>query len=125
MNLKATLFSIFSVSIFSLGIWVIILFNIDPTKSDTLTYLAFLASLYLWVSGFYSLIEYNSKYFSNREIKYTYLPHAIRHGLLISTVLCILLALQLFRVFNIFDTILIIILAIACELYFRARSVHA
>lgn len=126
MNLKANLFSIFSLSLFSLGAWLVLLFNIDPTKNDLLTQLAFLSSLFLWLSGTITLIEYRIKVkLTNKELVYAPLPIAIRHGLLISLALVIILALQLLRVLNIFDTIIIIAIILTSELYFKARTHHA
>lgn len=126
MNLKATLFCIFSLLLFSLGAWIIMLFNIDPYKTDILTHLAFLSSLFLWLSCLITLLEYRFRLtVSNRELIYAHLPIALRHGLQISCAVTMLLAFQLMRVLNLFDAVLILAVILTSELYFNARTRHA
>lgn len=126
MNLKSTLFGIFTVTLFSLGVWIVILFNVDPNTTDLFTIIAFLASLFLWLMGIATFINfYGNIVYHKREIVYAHLPAAIRHGILISLAIVILLSLQLMRVLNILEAILIVILIVATELYFRARINHA
>lgn len=125
MNLKSTLFGIFSLTLFSLGAWFVMLFNIDPTKTDILTHLAFLASLFLWLSGIITFIEYIVRLrINNKELLYTPLSTAIRHGLQISLTVVTLLSLQLLKVLNVFDAVLILAIILTSELYFKARTKH-
>lgn len=126
MNLKATLFGIFSLTISLLGIWIVILFNVDPAQTDSLTYIAFLASLFLWLAGLITLVEYYLRVLiGKREVIFAHLPQSARHGLLVSLLVTVLLTLQLIRVLNIIEAVMIIILFAISELYFRARFNHA
>jgi hypothetical protein len=124
MNLKATLFSIFSFSLFIFGFWIVMLFNIDPLQ-DNFNQIAFLASLFIWLAGAITLTEYFIRAkIANVGYLPAYLPVSTRHGIIISTTIVTLLSLQLLRVLNIFDAILIIGILTSSELYFKARS-HA
>ena len=125
MNHKATLFGIFSATISSAGIWLVLLFNVDPIKGDVLTHLAFLASLFLWLSGLITLIEYKIRTTISKEVIFAPLAIAARHGMQVGFIVITLLGLQLLRVLNLFDAILITAIILTSELYFKARINHA
>jgi hypothetical protein len=123
MNLRATLFGIFSLWLVALGIWIIILFNTDPDTADKLTYIAFVASLFLWISSLHTLIEYYLRIRANhREQIYTPLPIASRHGIMLGLIPSLLLGLKFLHILNLPDAILIIITICVCELYFKGKQ---
>lgn len=120
MKLRAALFSIFSLWLCTLGVWVVILFNVDPNKADTLTMITFVASLFLWVSSILTLIEYFIHIRLNKsEMIYAPLPIASRHGIMVGLTIALLLSLQLLQILNLADAILIIAIIALSELYFK------
>ena len=120
MKLRATLFSIFSLWLCTLGIWIVILFNTDPNKADRLTFIAFVSSLFLWLSSLSTLIEYLIRVRLNkREMIYTPLLISSRHGILIGLTVVLLLSLQLLHILNIIDAILLGVIIALSELYLK------
>ncbi|MDO8513363.1 MAG: hypothetical protein Q7S37_02575 [bacterium] len=120
MKNKTTLFTIFSISLFAFGIWIVILFNVDPTSADKLSYICFVSSLFLWLSGTLVFIEYFAKKkLSNGQL--VHLPIIVRHSIMITLALTLLLSLKLLRILNSIDAILIIATVSISELYFKAR----
>lgn len=125
MNLKKTLFSIFSLALVSLGIFIIILFNIDPYKSDRFVHIAFLSSLFLSLAGIWVFTEYLIKIrLNNKELVYSILPSTIRHALLGSAGITLIVGLKMINVLNFLDTLIILIIIAVSELYFKERP-HA
>lgn len=125
-NLRGTLFGIFSLWLCSLGVWIVILFNVDPTKSDILSYITFVASLFLWLSSLHTLIEYFIRIRANKgEMIYAPLPIATRHGVMVALAVSLLIALQFVHILNFLDAILIIIIIAISELYFKGRPQNA
>ncbi len=123
MNLRKGLFSIFSITLFALGAWVVILFNLNPWQSDSLIFIGFMASLFLWLAGLITLIEFGIRIlFGQGEVIYANLPVSSRHGILIALSVILILSLQLLRVLNILEIILIIVVIGISELYFKTRS---
>lgn len=122
MKLKETLFGIFSLGLIAFGIWIVILFNVDPSKADSLSFITFIASLFLWLSSAFTLTEYIIRLRSLKgEMKYAPLHIASRHGIMIALTITLLLSLQYLNVLNFIDAILIIIIIFLSELYFKAR----
>lgn len=125
MKHKTTLFGIFSLTLFSLGVWIVIFFNINPTKADKIIYIAFLASLFLWVSGIITFIEYLTRIkIAKTELTHLSLNTATRHAVMIAFTLTLLLGLQFLHILNIIDAIIIIVIISTTELYFKGR-IHA
>ncbi len=122
MKLRGTLFSIFSLWLCTLGIWIVILFNIDPDQADKLTFIAFVASLFLWLSSLHTLIEYFIRIRTNKNAMiFTPLTIASRHGVMTGLTVSLLLALKLLHILNLADAILIIIIIAVSELYFKGK----
>lgn len=125
MKLQKSLFGIFCITLLSLGILITIFFNVDPTRSDNLTYIAFVASLFLAFWGILTFIEYVIRVrLSKGALVYSHLPVSSRHGLMISLAISLLVSMQFLHIMNIFDSILIILIISLSELYFKARP-HA
>jgi len=124
MNLKLYLFSFFVGFVLALGVWILILFNIDPYKADFISLSAFYASLLVWCFCFLSLIGYYFRiWFGNKEIVYANMPVAMRQGFLLSLGLVGLLVLQSIRVLTWWTAGVWIGVVMTAELYFRAKII--
>lgn len=121
-KLKKYFFSIFSVTLLSFGMFLAILFNVDPQAADILTITALLASLFLTISGLLSLIIFYLRVkVSNYEILFAQLPIALRHGSLIALAVTGLIFLQMLRVLGWWEGILYLVVLILLESYFKTR----
>lgn len=122
MNIKTNLFIIFSITLLALGVWLMILFNINPKNADWLEKLAFFGSLLLLLSGTLTfIIFYFRIWFSNKEVIYSYLPIAIRHSVLISFIAVSLLFLNALDVLTWWDGIILVVVIILIELFFQTK----
>ena len=124
MKLKKYLFSIFTLTLISLGIWLLIIFNQSSKEADLITYGAFFSSLLIFLSGFLSLVLFYVRYnFSNKELVLSLIPIAIRQSVLISLAIVSILLFQSLKVLTWWDTFLLIIVIILVELFFKTRKV--
>ena len=124
MKLKSYLFSVFAVTLLSLGVWFMILFNIDVDTADFLTISAFFGSLFLWLTGILTfIIFYFRVWISNNEVIFTFLPISIRHSILISYTLVGILSMNALNVLTWWDAIMLILVTVLIELFFRAKKV--
>jgi len=122
MTLKFYIFYIFIGFILSLGVWILVLFNIDPYKADFMSIAAFFCSMFLWLFCLFSLVGYFLRVWSgNKEVVYTNMPIALRQAFLLSLVAIGLLILQSINVLNWWIAGIWILVILITELYFRAR----
>ncbi|EKD56262.1 MAG: hypothetical protein ACD_58C00242G0001 [uncultured bacterium] len=125
MKLKTYLFVIFSMTLLSLGIWLMILFNIDPDSADLITKSAFFSSMFLWLMGIMIfIIFYLRIWVSNKEVIYNNLPIALRHAIFISLVITGLLALNSSNLLNWWDAGMFIVVITMLELLFRQKTTN-
>lgn len=123
MTIKYQLFGIFTGTLLALGIFLAIFFNSDPYTADIFTKTAFFVSLFLFFGGFLTFLGFYLRvYFSNREVIYDNFPVALRQALLVSFLLTGLLVLQSLRVLSLWDSIILTVVVILIELYFRSRK---
>lgn len=124
MNHKTYIFIIFSSSILSLGIWLMILLNYDPFSSDLITRGAFFASLFLWIWGLFTLIVFNIKiWIGNKEVIYSHLSVTLRQASFFSLTIIGLLIFQTLRVLNWWVGGILVLVILLTELFFRTRTV--
>jgi hypothetical protein len=125
MNLRVYLFSLFIGFLVAFGVWLLILFNIDPFKTDFLSIAAFYASLFIWLSSLISLINYFVRlWFNNKEVVYANLTTALRQGMLISLIVVGLLILEQLNVLNWWVGGIWSIVVLLTELFFNVRGDH-
>lgn len=123
-SFKVYIFCLFIGFVLALGVWILILFNIDPYKADFMSIASFYASLFLWVFCLLSIFGYYLRiWLGNKEVIYANLPVAMRQGVLISLIITGLLILQSLRVLNWWITGIWIMVIIVVELFFRARTI--
>lgn len=122
-NIRYNLFSIFASTLIALGIWIYLLYNFNPFTSDILTRASFFASLFFWLSGFIAMIiiflRINFK--PKGSVKESIVA-SIRHGSILGTLIVGLLVLKSLDVLNLWQGIILVIIAGLMELFFRASS---
>lgn len=121
-KLRKYFFSLFAVTIFAVGVFLAIIFNVDPQAADILTFGALLASIFLSLSGFLTLVIFYLRVkLSNWEILFAQLPIAMRHAALISLAATGLVFLRMLRVLGWWEAGLYLIILILLEAYFKTR----
>lgn len=124
MNIRVYLFSLIAGFIITLGIWLLILFTLNPLNSDFLIIAAFFASFALAIFCLSSLIGYYARvYIGNKEVVYSHLSISLRQGVLISLIVSGILILQTLKVLNWWIAGIWILILLLVELYFRTRTV--
>ncbi len=114
---RQRLFGTLSVVLSAFTVWIYIVTQMQPDKNDFLLLTTFFLSLFVWVgSALAGLFYYWRLKRSKREVIYAHAKPSIRQGFLIAGTLCILLFLQLFKVISVWDTILVISMAIVFEI---------
>lgn len=122
MTLKRNLFYLFTVTLLGFGVWLSLLFHTDPTYADILTWLTFLGSLFLWLSGFLAFILFYFKLaLVNHETVYNLLPSSVRQSAEISLIIVGLLALQALRVLGWWEGGLYVLVILLIELFFQTQ----
>lgn len=122
-TLKNYIFSIFIVSLVSIGTWLMILFNYNPYKSDIVTIIAFYTSLLLWVTGIFSLIgSYIRTKTINHDLIQSDLFAVFRQSLFISLAFVGILIMQTLKVLTWWDGILLVLAILLLELFFRTKK---
>ena len=120
--LRKKLFYLFSATITSLTIWLYFLFHVDPTYADILIWIAFMASLFFWLSGFLGFIIFYLKInFYNQEIIYSLLPTSLRQASEISLIIVGLLSLQSLKVLGWWEGGLYILVILLLEMFFQTK----
>lgn len=125
MNIKFYLFGIFLGFIFTLGVWILMLFNIDPFQADFLIIATFFATLFLWLWCVSTLIGYYLRVWSgNNEVVFSNLPIASRQGILLALIIVGLLILSTINILTWWIGAIWVLVISFMELFFRTRSVQ-
>ncbi len=123
MKLTKQLFSVFALTLMALGLFLAILFNVNPDTTDLITQITFFISLFIFLSGLFTFIGFYLRvYLSNHEIIYANFPIALRQAILVSLLIVGLLALNALRVLNIWSGIIFVLILIIIELFFRSKQ---
>lgn len=121
-SFKSYLFGLFCVTILALGIFVLILLNIDPETADILTKGAFFASLYVFIVGILTLIGFYARVAkSNKEIFFAHITPAFRQSALLGLIIIIILLMKMLKLLNWWDAITVSLAVILFEMYFQTR----
>ncbi|OGD67986.1 hypothetical protein A3F08_03560 [Candidatus Berkelbacteria bacterium RIFCSPHIGHO2_12_FULL_36_9] len=124
MPIKSLLFTVFVGFIVCLGIFLLILFNVDPFRSDLITIGAYFGSLYLCLLCLFALIGYYTRVqLTNREVIYSHFSVSLRQSALISLSIVLILIMQTMRVLNWWVAGIIILIVFMMEMFFRVRPV--
>lgn len=125
MKLRKALFSLFSLTLLSLGGWLSILLNVDPSQADRFILVALYCSLLVFISAITTAILFGLRILlSNREIIFAHFGPSLRQGSLVGFTVVGLLFLQSLRVLSLIDAGAFILAVILIELFFRTKPKH-
>lgn len=122
MRNRVVLFSIFTVTLFSLGLLMTVLFNTTPTDRSSI--LLLYAALGLGLVGVVFFAQYITALIaghSSGSLWQTILGQ-LRLSTIISALVVILLLLQASRLLNVASAVVLIVLAAMAELILRKRT---
>ena len=100
----------------------LIIFNIDPNSSGRGIILLFFISLFIGLAGVFALVGFFLRlWLSKNEVIYSHLSPSIRQGILISSCVVVLSALQALRLVNIWTAGLLVLAILSLEFFFRTK----
>jgi len=123
MGLRLYLFGLYSTIAISLGLCLLLIFNINPFQAPFWIVSIFYITVFLFfmavfgISGFYMKV-----WATNREVIFALLGPTLRQAAIISLIIVGLLFLQQVRVLNWWVAILYIVSVGLIELFFRTRK---
>ena len=114
---------IFITAILGWASWLVVINNISPFISGYLALVLFYASLFIALTGTFSILNYYLRITINKGKNYfQHLNTALRQGSLLSMMVCIGLAFQRLRVLTWWDALLLLIIVLLIEYYFMSRE---
>ena len=115
--------AVFIVAILGWASWIVVITNLSPFISGYLALTLFYASLFIALTGTFSLLNYYLRLAINKSKNYfQHLNTALRQGSLLSVMICVGLAFQRLRVLTWWDALLLLIIVLLVEYYFMARD---
>lgn len=122
MSLKLYLTGMILGTILCLVSTVLIILYIDPEESRIFGPAVLLTSLFLGLTGFFTVCGFYMRlFFSKNEVVFNHISPAFRQGVLLSLVFVVLILLELFRILNVWAALLLIGAIILFEFYFLSR----
>lgn len=121
-DLRKSLFTLFSGTLLTFGVWLAIVITIDPNSTDPLTIITFFSSLFLWLTGLCTFILVYIRSHMSEIVQPTIISNSLVHASLIILSIDILLILQTLRVLGILESIIVCILFLLLELYLHTKS---
>jgi len=107
----------------SLGLWFLLLFNVNPFTAPTWIVIVFYLTLFLFLVGIFAIVGFYFKVWaSNREIIFSHLAPTLRQSALISLLIIGLIFLEQVKALNWWVAILLVAAVIMLELFFRSRK---
>jgi len=123
MTLRSYIWSLRLFTITSLCAFLGVIFFIGPIDVGMVAYGLFYVTTFLWITGCSILVlTHMRERFMQDAILSKDLSVTLRQGILIGLLICILLALQQFRILTWWDALLSIAAILLIELYFITRT---
>lgn len=123
MGLRLYLFSLYCVMILSLGLWLLLLFNVNPYSAPTWIIIVFYLTMFCFFVGIFAVSGFYTKVWaSNREVIFSHLIPTLRQSALISFLIVGLVFLMQVKTLNWWVAILFGISVVMLELFFRSRK---
>ena len=123
MILRLYLFSLYFTLFLSLGLTMLIIFNVNPYQSPFWMTMIFYLCLFLFWAALFSLIGYYLKVWAtNREVIFAHLVPTLRQAMLVSLVVVGLIFFQQMRVLNWWVAALFILAVLMIEFFFRSKK---
>lgn len=123
MGHKLYLFGIYSITLLSLGLWLLLLVNVNPYLAPTWIIITFYLTLFIIISGVAAIIGFYAKVkLSNREVIFAHLSPTLRQGALLAFFLVGILFLAQVNAISWWMVCLFLISIIMLELFFRSQK---
>ena len=123
MALRLYLFSLFSAMLISIGLFLILLSNVNPFAAPAWILVLFYLTIFISITSLLSIITFYVKvWLSNREVIYRHLLPTLRQSTLVALAVVILLFLKRLDVLNWWIVCLFIVSLILIELFFRSKK---
>lgn len=117
------LISIAIATLFGWASFAVVLFKLSPFTSTTLALSLFYASLFIALSGTFSLLIHLLRAgLSRGQAGPVQINTAVRQGTLLSLMVCVATAFQRLRVLTWWDGILLLAIVLLIEFYFSSRE---
>jgi hypothetical protein len=114
---------VFVVAALGWASWIVVINNLSPFISTYLALTLFYASLFIALTGTFSILNYYLRMAVNKNKNpYQNLNTSLRQGSLLSLMICSGLAFQRLRVLTWWDAFLLLIIVLLVEYYFMARE---
>lgn len=121
MTLRAYTFGMITIGLLALFSWSLVVFFLSPDNIFSLA--LFFLTLFLGLMAILSTLGFYIRlYMSRNELVYVYLKTALRQGTFLSFIFTGMLALQGFKMLNIWDGGLFVSFMIILEFYFLSRA---
>lgn len=125
MGLKLYLFGLYSIMILSLGLWFLLLNNVNPFQAPTWIIVLVYLTLFCFLTCLFSVIGFYLKVWaSNREVVFAHLIPTLRQSALVAFLLIGSIFLIQVKSFNWWIASLFIVSVLMLELFFRFKGVH-
>lgn len=101
------------------GMWLLVLFLLDPTQAGLIGYVLFFLSLFLTLASLASLVGFGIRRVLRVQQLAAYsVRSALRQGILLALFVCLLLLLVRLRIYQWWIAIILIIFFVSAELIF-------
>lgn len=123
MGLRLYLFSLYSIAILAFGLWMLLLFNVNPYSAPSWIIALVYTLLFCFLTGIFAIAGFHLKVrLSNREVIFSHLMPTLRQSALIAfTVIGLIFLFQL-KSLNWWIGSLFIISILMLELFFRSKK---
>ena len=122
MTLRAYIIGMIIATSLCLSSFILVLFYINPTQTNTLGFVCFYLSLLFTLAGLFTLLGfYIRKWFTHNEIIFAHVGISFRQALLFSLCITGCLILQSMRMFSFWTGGLLIASICLLEFFFLAR----
>ena len=123
MALRLYLFGLYSVMLLSLGLWFLLLSNVNPFNAPPWIIIVFYMTFYLFLVGILAIVGYYIKVWaSNHEIIFSHLAPTLRQSAIIAFLIIGLVFLRQINALNWWVAILFVAALVMLELFFRSRK---
>lgn len=97
--------------------WLFVVFNIDPTNTDTVSFAFFYISLFLSILGIISVVSLwiKVKFLKSEEVVFRHVKRTFRQGAVSAALVVLLLLLQQHRFLTWWNLTILIVLGILIE----------
>jgi len=123
MGLRLYLFGLYSTLVISIGLWLLIIVNVNPYQAPVWIVAIFYLTLFLFFVAFFAIILFYLKiWLTNREVIFSHLMPSLRQSMILALIIVGLLFLQQVRVLNWWVAGLFVIAVAMIELFFRSKK---